>query len=100
MKDDDYIISELFKGMKEEDAKLAVPPFSNSRKETTQTSYALMAVAAGLNIILFLGAVWGMLGTEKKASVTKIEKKNPDAEVLSDGLMKWETPTDELLSNF
>lgn len=97
MNEGDKLLESFFGTMREADRRMAVPDIQAVmplQKKTKMPAWA--AVAATINIILFLGGVWyhghinqGIAATDPE---TKIDK-NLD-------FMTWQTPTDKLLSDF
>lgn len=97
MKKEEDVLKEFFNEMKQEDLQLRVPPFRKPKRKKGQLISLLMAIAAGLNIILFLGVLWRGARTPVATYLPEVEASVPVDEPNS--LMDWQTPTDQLLIN-
>ena len=97
MNEGDKLLESFFGTMREADRGMAVPDiqsFMPLQKKVRMPEWA--AIAAAVNIVLFLGVVWyhGHISQNMAAvePATEIDK-NLD-------IMTWQTPTDQLLSDF
>ncbi|CAD5259775.1 MULTISPECIES: hypothetical protein [unclassified Imperialibacter] len=97
MKNEDEELRDFFLEMKEGDASREVPPLAKLLPQQKQRKLPAWAVAAAaINIILFVGGFWYLSNQNQR---TIDSAPNPLSEQNID-FMKWETPTDHLLSDF
>jgi len=105
MNKDEDLLKGFFEEMKQEDLRLQVPDIASMAGNRRNTNHLKpwMGIAAGVSIFLSIGVYW----YSKSNSGSEQQNYSLAAPFTSDQLnagevnmMTWETPTDELLTDF